>query len=113
MIPQIDKPVLNGSFHTARTITDLYKTLTYSSKDASKLRLIGYVSEVLLGNSANIQAGQVALCLTSFGNGILSVNSCRYDRVTSNDVKDIIATEITETGMTDTICVQYALFTWD
>jgi hypothetical protein len=113
MIPQIDKPLLNGSLHTARTITDIYKSLTTISKDATKLRLIGYYSENLLTTSANIQAGQVALCLSSFGNGILSVNTCSYNRVTSNDINDIIATEISETTGVDRICVQYALFTWD
>lgn len=113
MIPQIDIPVLNGSFHTARTITDLYTSLTGNLKDATKLRLIGFFSEQILLGSANIQPGQVAVCFTSYGNGVLSVNSCTYNRLTSYDIKDIVAAEITETSGVDTVCVQYALYTWD
>jgi hypothetical protein len=113
MIQEIDTPLLNGSFHTARSVTDIYKGLTSIQKDATKLRLLGFYSQDLLGTSATINAGTVAIGLSCFGNGIAHVNNADFNRVTAQDILNIVCVEISETSTTDRINVQYALYTWD
>lgn len=113
MINEIDIPLLNGCFHTSRSVTDIYKGLTGTQKDATKLRLLAFVSEDLLGSFATINAGNIAIGLACFGNGTVSVNGANFNRVTSQDILNIVCVEISETGTVDRVNVQYALFTWD
>jgi len=109
---EINTPVLNSTFHTPRSITDIYQTITSIDKDATKLRLIGYFYENLLLSSASIQVGQVALLLSANGLGTLVINNEEIQRPTSQDVLNIVAVEISETVGVKT-AIQYALFTWD